>query len=80
MMCYTCAAEGYPYNPKTCKSCEFKPTDRMVSIGNIMKILSDYMICDGLYRDIDESEIICKLIQVSVEVNKKPFVEEEWCE
>lgn len=78
MMCYACAAEGYPYDSKTCKDCEFKPTDHMVSIGNVMKILSEYMICDGLYRSVEMTEIVCKLIQVSTE--KKPFVEEEWCE
>jgi hypothetical protein len=50
----------------------------MVSIANILSILDNYMICDGLYRDVDKTEILCKLIAKSVEIpNKEP---EEWFE
>lgn len=78
MMCHVCAAEGYPYDPNNCKSCEYNPSERMVSITNILSILDDYMVCDGLYRDVDKTEICCKLIAKSVEIsNKEP---EEWFE
>lgn len=78
MMCHVCAAEGYPYDPNNCKSCEYNPSKRMVSIANILSILDNYMICDGLYRDVDKTEILCKLIAKSAEIpNKEP---EEWFE
>lgn len=78
MMCHVCAAEGYPYDPKTCKDCEYESSKRMVSISDVMHTLDDYMVCDGLYRDVDKTEILCKLIQVSVEITKKE--PEEWFE
>ena len=78
MICQMCEAEGYPYNPDTCKNCEYNPSDRTVSIADVLNILDDYMICDGLYRDVDKTEVLCKLISKST---KKPKKEpEEWFE
>ena len=79
-MCYTCAAEGYPYDSETCKDCEFKPTERMVSIGDVMKILDGYAVYDGLYTNVNKNELAEKFLRASVEINKKPYVEEVWCE
>jgi hypothetical protein len=51
-----------------------------------MRILNDYCICDGLYREVEKVELICKLNQASIEIPEpmpigaKTFTEEEWYE
>lgn len=50
----------------------------MISVDDVMKILKDYMVCDGLYREVDDIEIRCKLNQSAHEV--KAYTEEEWYE
>ena len=55
----------------------------MISVNDVMKVLSDYMICDGLYREVDKVEIICRLNQAATETDTKSgksFIEEEWFE
>lgn len=55
----------------------------MISVNDVMRILNDYMICDGLYREIDKVEIICRLNLAATEAESKAdkvFVEEEWFE
>lgn len=55
----------------------------MISVNDVMRILNDYMICDGLYREIDKAEIICRLNLAATEAESKAdkvFVEEEWFE
>lgn len=52
----------------------------MISVDDVMKILKDYMVCDGLYREVDDIEIRCKLNQSAHEVATKAYTEEEWYE
>lgn len=52
----------------------------MISVDDVMKILKDYMVCDGLYREVDDIEIRCKLNQSAHEVATKAHTEEEWYE
>lgn len=56
----------------------------MVSVDEVMQILKDYLVCDGLYREIDDIEIRCKLNQASIEIPTpiptRTFTEEEWYE
>ena len=33
-----------------------------------MQILKEYLVCDGLYREIDDIEIRCKLNQASIDL------------
>lgn len=59
---------------------------RVISINEVMRILNDYCICDGLYREVEKVELICKLNQASIEIPEpipigaKTFTEEEWYE
>ena len=55
----------------------------MISVNDVMRILNDYMICDGLYREIDKVEIICRLNLAATEAESKAdkvFAEEKWFE
>lgn len=52
----------------------------MISVDDVMKILKDYMVCDGLYREVDDIEIRCKLNQSAHEVATKTYTEDEWYE
>lgn len=74
--CWTRAARSFgayhvaPFNEVICML--------MISVDDVMKILKDYMVCDGLYREVDDIEIRCKLNQSAHEV--KAYTEEEWYE
>ena len=54
----------------------------MISVDEVMRILKDYMVCDGLYREVDKIELICKLNQAATEIPTptKTFTEDEWYE
>lgn len=50
----------------------------MISVDKVMQILREYLICDGLYRDVDEVEIRCKLNMAAKVIPEKES--EEWYE
>lgn len=53
----------------------------MISVNDVMRILSEYLICDEYYREVDKVEIVCRLNQVASKPEaEKEFTEEEWFE